>query len=384
MAWSGADEEPLGTSVVCEEEDEQSSNPDSVFSEDEDYFFEGIDPYQDIPTAEAESQQLSGPPQDPQRLLPPEEESSEEDEENLPKRDRFQAISRTFHMSDPEEDAVNNEKKGTEDYDGLHRLRPLYDSLRAAYLSGYTFDFNVYTGKQRSASGMGLSFDAVAALVNKDCLGSGYHIYCNRFYTSPALFRHLWDLGFGACGVYSVGETVMKGRKTSNGYEKVPVPRPTCVGEYTRFMEAVDLSDQLSGSYSTVRMNKKWYKTVFHHFLDIAATNSYILHRQLCASSRRQPLSHQAFHELLSAQLCGVSLIPSELQPDREKRHRTPVAIATGFPRSMRASLGRRKCQICGRSTPFQCCVCKVSLCVILDRNCHDDFHNEIESMDSC
>ncbi|KAM3623107.1 uncharacterized protein V6R79_007048 [Siganus canaliculatus] len=283
---------------------------------------------------------------------------------------------------------------------------------------------------------MGLSFDAVAALVNKDCLGSGYHIYCNRFYTSPALFRHLWDLGFGACGVYSVGrmgtpttadsalanrsprgslrwirdgqllfvkwmdkseasvcstvhiaysgETVMKGRKTSNGYEKVPVPRPTCVGEYTRFMEAVDLSDQLSGSYSTVRMNKKWYKTVFHHFLDIAATNSYILHRQLCASSRRQPLSHQAFHELLSAQLCGVSLIPSELQPDREKRHRTPVAIATGFPRSMRASLGRRKCQICGRSTPFQCCVCKVSLCVILDRNCHDDFHNEIESMDSC
>ena len=40
-------------------------------------------------------------------------------------------------MNDSDEDAVNDRKKGTEDYTGLHRRRPLYDSLQTACKTVY-------------------------------------------------------------------------------------------------------------------------------------------------------------------------------------------------------------------------------------------------------
>ncbi|XP_071318657.1 piggyBac transposable element-derived protein 4-like [Trachinotus anak] len=74
-----------------------------------------------------------------------------------------------------------------------------------ADMNGYTIDFMLYTGKSKWASGKGLSFDVVAGLANKDYLGSGYTIYMDNFYTSPLLFRHLRQQGFGACGTYRQG-----------------------------------------------------------------------------------------------------------------------------------------------------------------------------------
>ncbi len=165
-------------------------------------------------------------------------------------RDRFMAITANLHVSDPEEDAVNDQKKGTEDYDPLQKVRSLLDIIRntcksiyhpkqlilvdermvatkaslsikqymkakptkwglkffvLADVNGYTVDFRLYTGKTQGASGKGLSFDVVAELVNKDYLGSGYIVYCDNFYTSPLLFRHLNQQGFGACGTYRQG-----------------------------------------------------------------------------------------------------------------------------------------------------------------------------------
>lgn len=45
-------------------------------------------------------------------------------------RDRFRAITSNLHRSDPEEDAVNDQKKGTEDYDPLQKVRSLLDIIR--------------------------------------------------------------------------------------------------------------------------------------------------------------------------------------------------------------------------------------------------------------
>lgn len=165
-------------------------------------------------------------------------------------RDRFLAISANFHMSNPSEDAENDRKIGTKDYDHLHKVRPLYDMLRTccmtvyhprqhiavdermvatkarlsikqymkakptkwglkffvlADVNGYTIDYRLYTGKCKFSSGKGLPFDVVTSLVNKDFLGSGYIVYCDNYYTSPELFRHLGRQGFGACGTYRQG-----------------------------------------------------------------------------------------------------------------------------------------------------------------------------------
>ncbi len=173
--------------------------------------------------------------------------------------------------------------------------------------NGYTVDFNIYTGKSSVVSGKGLSFDAVMSLVRKEFLGSGYHIYCDNFYTSPVLFQHLYNLGFGTCGtirdtricvpktkvnaltrksprgsirwirqgsllftkwmdtrevsVYTtlhtayLGDTVKRVCKSSSGYKNVDVPVPTAVKDYNRFLGGVDLSDQFIGYYSS------WKKT---------------------------------------------------------------------------------------------------------------------------
>ncbi|ROI96440.1 PiggyBac transposable element-derived protein 4 [Anabarilius grahami] len=321
-------------------------------------------------------------------------------------RDRFLTIFCNLHISDPMEDAENDKKQGTEAYDCLHRVQPLLDIMRnrcmsiyhtkqhisvdermvatkakvsfkqymkanptkwgiklfvMADVNGYTIDFKIYTGKTKFSSGKGLSFDVVTSQVNQDYLGSGYVVYCDNFYTSPLLFRHLRQLGFGACGTYREGragvpstkqnalnkrsprgsirwirdddllfvkwmdtrefsmcttvhtvysgETVLRWQTTEDGQkQRVPVPRPTAVRQYNKYMGGVDTSDQMLGTKSVHRKTQKWYMTIFQHFLDISVTNSFILHKELCAIHQNKPMTRQNFQELLAAQLTGVPL----------------------------------------------------------------------------
>lgn len=102
------------------------------------------------------------------------------------------------YTSNPEEDALNDRKKGTEDYDRLYRLHLAVDERMVAtkakiglkqYIknnptkwgiklfvladsNGYTMDFQIYDGKAKNIKGRGLSFDAVVSLKKKDFLGS--------------------------------------------------------------------------------------------------------------------------------------------------------------------------------------------------------------------
>lgn len=152
------------------------------------------------------------------------------------------------------------------------------------------------------------------ALVIKDYLGSGYIVYCDNFYTSPLLFRHLSQQGFGACGTYRQGrvgvpktqenalgrksqrgsirwirdgdllfikwmdtrevsicttvhsvysgETVLRWQKSDDGHsQRVPFPRPTAVGEYNKYMGGVDTSDQMLGTNLVHRKTKRFFST---------------------------------------------------------------------------------------------------------------------------
>ena len=62
------------------------------------------------------------------------------------------------------------------------------------------------------------------AVVLKGLEGKGHHVYTDNYYSSPALFRNLRDLGFGACGTVHVNRrglpaamkaTLAKGETTS-------------------------------------------------------------------------------------------------------------------------------------------------------------------------
>jgi len=75
------------------------------------------------------------------------------------------------------------------------------------------------------------------------------------------------------------GEAVqrrVKGEDRHWAVKDIPCPTPTIT--YNKNIGGVDLPDQLIQYYSTHCKRARWYRTLFMHFVDIATTNSYILH----------------------------------------------------------------------------------------------------------
>ena len=65
--------------------------------------------------------------------------------------------------------------------------------------NGYVWKWELYTGKQEREDGVGLSHQVVMSL-SRPLQHKGYHLYCDNFYSSPALFEELSKVGFRACG----------------------------------------------------------------------------------------------------------------------------------------------------------------------------------------
>ncbi|XP_062325519.1 piggyBac transposable element-derived protein 4-like [Osmerus eperlanus] len=297
--------------------------------------------------------------------------------------------------------------------------------------NGYTLNFNVYVGKAHTPSVHGLSYDAVMDLIQPSHLGTGYHIYMDNFYTRPELFLRLASMNFGACGTYrsnrkgcpsgrendlttkskrgtvrwiredplvfvkwmdtrevSVcstihpafsGEAVKRKVKEGPGHWVVKdIPCPTPIMAYNKHMGGVDLSDQLIQYYSAHRRTAYWYRTLFVHFVDMAATNAYILHCDISTTQQVTPMTHKNFMAELVAQLCGVNQAGVPVQ--RSTNH-VPVAISNVTEAKDKATAGRRACQHCQQVdkkryvTPWKCKACDVALCAILDRNCFEKWH---------
>ncbi|KAL3996894.1 squamous cell carcinoma antigen recognized by T-cells 3 [Sarotherodon galilaeus] len=370
-------------------------------------------------------------------------------------RDRFRSIFWNIYLSDPEEDLKNDAKKGTPGHDKLFRIRPLSDETLSAcqayyhprressvdermvatkaktgmtqYMkdkptkwgmkmfilaesrSGYTISFTIYTGKNQTASEHELAYDVVMNLIQPSCLGTGYHVYMDNFYTNPRLFLDLTSMRFGACGTYrenrkgcpkdranalnrkcprgsvrwiregplvfvkwmdtrevSVcstihpafsGETVKRKVKDKDGHWATrEIPCPTPIMAYNKNMGGVDLSDQLIQYYSTHRKTACWYRTMLLHFLDIATTNAFIMHREMCSAKQVQPMAQKDFMVELVCQLCGMD--------------------KTG-----KATKGRLKCKCCLQEnnrtsdTPWKCQACGVPPGLVVDRNCFLEWH---------
>lgn len=295
--------------------------------------------------------------------------------------------------------------------------------------NGYTVDFSVYTGKNAKASGHGLPYDTVMSLLDKKILGSGYHVYMDNFYTSPKLLKDLLAMKYGACGTYrdyrkdspqnaanaltkkstrgsirwirdgplvfvkwmdtrevSVcstihpaynGDIVQRRVKTEATWSLKTYPCPAPIVAYNQHMGGVDLSDQLLQYYTAQHKTLKWYRKIFLHLLDIAATNAYTIHKELYGN-----LSHKEFMEKLIAELCGVSL-KTERKRSSSDHVPVPGAQLSSDTRKI-ASAGRRICVHCKavhgkkQQTPWKCQACDVHLCLQLTRNCFQEWHKSL------
>ncbi|XP_053473467.1 piggyBac transposable element-derived protein 4 [Ictalurus furcatus] len=349
---------------------------------------------------------------------------------------RFWAIFCNLHMSNTKEDEENDRLKGTAGYDRLCRVKPLMGQLLLAckayyqphqnlaidermvatkarmglkqYMkqkapvcgsklfvladsrNGYTSNFSIYQGRGQSRSGKGLSYDTVMDLLTSSSLGTGYHVYMDNFYTSPALFWDLHKNRYGACGTiwenrigfskttnalpkraargdirwirtgpllyvkwidvqevtvcstihkaYS-GETIQRRLKNPDGTWSVQaIPVPDAVKEYNEYMGGVDLSDALIEHFTVSKKTMEWYRKLFLHFVDIAVVNSYIIHKELMQDKQQKTLTQNKFREILCQQLVDFgsneATTPKKLAPelvevlqDLERKPCYPVTI---------------------------------------------------------
>ena len=71
--------------------------------------------------------------------------------------------------------------------------------ILADSLNGFTYDFEVYTGKDEPLHENGLGFTVLMKL-NEPLLDQSYHFYFDNFYTSPAAVKDLYKRGTPSCG----------------------------------------------------------------------------------------------------------------------------------------------------------------------------------------
>uniref|UniRef100_A0A665URR9 PiggyBac transposable element-derived protein domain-containing protein n=1 Tax=Echeneis naucrates TaxID=173247 RepID=A0A665URR9_ECHNA len=286
-------------------------------------------------------------------------------------------------------------------------------------ICGYTLNFFVYGGRDIEPTGKGLSYDAVMRLLNIPFLGKGYKLYVDNFYTSPTLFVDLLQRKIWACGTIRSNvagypktkrndmtkkttrgtirwirkgdllfvkwldtrevtmcstihkaythDTAKRKVKNADGQWTVKhVPIPGCIKDYNRHMGGVDLSDALIGYYNVLHKTKKWYKTLFYHFVDIATVNAFILHKEMCKMQNRPALTQKSFREQLILSLAEIGSTP---------RRSAPQNFMFNVASRDRATAGRRTCVVCKRKSPVYCSTCQKTLCFTTLRNCYSEWH---------
>ena len=70
--------------------------------------------------------------------------------------------------------------------------------------TGYTWNFQVYAGKENDCDDGALLEERVVLELTKSLWNKGHHIYCDNFYTSPSLCLKLEEKGTGCCGTVRI------------------------------------------------------------------------------------------------------------------------------------------------------------------------------------
>ncbi|XP_053176278.1 piggyBac transposable element-derived protein 4-like [Scomber japonicus] len=305
-----------------------------------------------------------------------------------------------------------------------YKLFVLADSSTA-----YTWNFFVYTGKSMSTTGHGLSYTAVMDLLPFAVLGRGYTVYTDNVYTSPTLVQDLAKKFFGCCGTIRknnvcfpqteandlpkkaergdlrwirrsnllfvkwmdtrevtmcssvheafTGRTVTRRVKEAGVWQLKPIPVPDAVVDYNHNMRGVDLSNALIGPALKTR---KWYKTFFYHFVDIAVVNSFLLHKELLKlwnPTQTKPHTQKTFREQLLKEMLEFAEGSAATPPPASATTCMPAYYTTDDSRI------RKHCKRCLKAgiprvkTAVYCRKCQVPLCLTAKKNCFQLWHDE-------
>jgi hypothetical protein len=305
--------------------------------------------------------------------------------------------------------------------------------------SGYTTDFDVYTGKSEDRGDKGLSHHVVTELT-KQFQFQGYHVFCDNFYSSPALFRDLLESGIYATGTLRADRKDVpkdvKELKEALGGRKVPrgtgyylrtgdivyvcwrdsrpvlalsasfpghqsntkvtrkvgssasahaaarqeIFRPLVIEMYNKFMGGVDKSDQFLAYHNVLRKTVRYWKTLFYHLVDITVVNAFVIYNIKATAMGAHTITENDFRDTLVLQIIDKygRLKRDEPGPGRPCRSECRVKHGSKvFDVAQKA-----RCQYCWlqgetKWTQRKCTDCKFrpALCQTLDRDCHALWH---------
>lgn len=177
--------------------------------------------------------------------------------------------------------------------------------------------------------------------------------------------------------------------RASKQYDEIDCPN--IVKEYNQHMGGVDLMDSLIGRYKISMKTGKWPSRLFHHFLDLALVNSYVLYHRV----------HREKHKLIQLpkfrEAVGESLVVFNLERkkigrptkiSKEINLKPPNPSTTVYlpsPTSrfdridhwceFKDSRGRCQNKPCQSQPKSFCAKCKVFLCNSNTKSCFKDFH---------
>lgn len=173
----------------------------------------------------------------------------------------------------------------------------------------------------------------------------GYHIFTDRYYTSPELAIELLQskmvitgtvmatrkcmpnelkkpkMKRGDCFSFRNKEmlalswkdkrvvTMLSTKHSGNKEEMTLVPskyasrpptlKPNVVVDYTQHMGGVDRSDHYIANYQFMRRTRKWTRKLFFWLLEVSIVNSYLLYVMVQQKEDKKPVTHKKFRKCL-------------------------------------------------------------------------------------
>lgn len=282
--------------------------------------------------------------------------------------------------------------------------------LRCDAHSGYTYDLNVYSGKdspnlQKDSQTLGerVVTSLASTVKEKDVV-----LCFDRFFTSVNLLENINCAALGTCmtnrkNVPKMTEKLKRGestfRCTDSGLlcvkwqdtKEVVVlsnchqPSLTTVGKknktgeiqdiqcpeviafYRKTMGGVDRADQLIGMYDHDRKSTKWWKKVFYTCLSMSAVNAWIMYNQLRRKKEQVPfLSYLVLlaEELISEGIKNTShKLPKKGVCSKKRKLYGPMPLHLPVEEET-----RRRCARCSQEkrqkrTKTICKECDIPLC---------------------
>lgn len=282
--------------------------------------------------------------------------------------------------------------------------------MRCDAWSGYTYDFNIYSGKTENRGNRNLGESVVFKLA--EGIKTDYVTLCfDRFFSNVSLLE---DIKYPAIGtimanrkglpdlqaklakgeseakvsstglvyshwkdtkdVYVISNchrveysTVIKTQKNGSREE---ISCPAAIVTYREIMGGVDRADQMATYYEPDRKSTKWWKKVFFRLLMVSVVNAWIVY----GDNNRKKITLLKFIVELAEQMIRHGKQTSNKKPETSTKP-TSKPKFRHFPKKV---LRRQRCKSCSnqkieRRTKQVCGQCNVALCV----DCFESYHTK-------